>query len=71
MKRNNNTSILQGNSTFVPSRSSFRAAEYDKAGCTTDEIQEIKDCFDLFDSNRSGLIRPAGTPIPTQSSRPA
>jgi hypothetical protein len=53
-------SIVQGNSRI--GGSSFRAQDYERGGVSSDEIQEIKEAFDLFDTGRTGLIRPAGNP---------
>ena len=52
-------SIVQGNSRLASS--SFRAQDYERGGVSNDEIQEIKEAFDLFDPSRTGLIRPVGT----------
>lgn len=49
-------SIVQGNSRI--GSSSFRAQDFERAGVSNDEIQEIKEAFDLFDPSRSGYIRP-------------
>jgi Ca2+-binding EF-hand superfamily protein len=54
-------SIVQGSSRL--GSSSFRAQDYERGGVSNDEIQEIKEAFDLFDPTRSGTIRPAGTPF--------
>ena len=62
-------SIVQSNSRI--GGSSFRAQDYERGGVSSDEIQEIKEAFDLFDTSRSGLIRPAGTNNKnTQNSKP-
>jgi Ca2+-binding EF-hand superfamily protein len=54
-------SIVQGNSRLA--NSSFRAQDYERGGVSSDEIQEIKEAFDLFDAGRTGLIRPAGSAV--------
>ena len=61
-------SIVQGNSRI--GGSSFRAQDYERGGVSSDEIQEIKEAFDLFDTGRTGLIRPSGNPPLTQNCRP-
>ena len=43
-------------------RSSFRAQEYERPGVSSDEIQEIKDAFDLFDPERTGFVSTPGIP---------
>lgn len=51
-------SIAQSNSRI--GGSSFRAQDYERGGISSEEIQEIKEAFDLFDAGRTGLIRPVG-----------
>ncbi|MCQ2820641.1 MAG: hypothetical protein MJ252_25525 [archaeon] len=34
----------------------FNPKNYEKNGLTEDEVMEIKEAFDLFDSNKSGSI---------------
>lgn len=41
-------------------RSSFRAQDYERPGVSSDEIQEIKDAFDLFDPERTGFVGISG-----------
>lgn len=41
-------------------RSGFRAQEYERPGVSSDEIQEIKDAFDLFDPERTGFVSTSG-----------
>ena len=53
-------SNVQGNSRM--GASSFRYTEYDRPGVSGDEIKEIKEVFDLFDTNRSGILRCKGSP---------
>ena len=40
--------------------SSFRLTEYERPGVSYDEVKEIKEVFDLFDSHRTGIIRSKG-----------
>jgi Ca2+-binding EF-hand superfamily protein len=47
--------------------SSFRYTEYERPGVSHDEIKEIKEVFDLFDSHRNGVVRPRGTSSLTQT----
>lgn len=51
-------SIVQSNSRLA--NSNFKAQEYERGGVSSDEIKEIKEAFDLFDSGRTGSIKPAG-----------
>jgi hypothetical protein len=60
-------SIMQGNSRLA--NSAFKYQEYERPGVSNDEIKEIKEVFDLFDSHRTGIIRPKGTSPFTQTSR--
>ena len=36
----------------------FNAKKYERPGLTEDEIEEIKEAFDLFDTDGSGSIDP-------------
>jgi centrin-1 len=36
----------------------FRASDYVRPGLTEDDIEEIKEAFDLFDSDGSGTVEP-------------
>lgn len=36
----------------------FNPKEYERPGLTEDEIEEIKEAFDLFDADGSGTIDP-------------
>ncbi len=40
------------------SRPKFNAKKYERPGLTEDEIEEIKEAFDLFDTDGSGSIDP-------------
>lgn len=52
-------SNVQGSSRL--GNSSFRLAEYERPGVSNDEVKEIKEVFDLFDTHRTGIIRSKGT----------
>ena len=41
-----------------PAKSKFNANKYIRPGLTEDEIEEIKEAFDLFDTDGSGAIDP-------------
>lgn len=60
MKRATVSIVNTGNSQVK--NSSFRAQDFERGGVSGDEIQEIKEAFDLFDTNRSGLVRPTCNP---------
>ena len=38
----------------------FKVSDYERPGITADEVQEIKESFDLFDTDLSGAINPRG-----------
>ena len=40
------------------SKAKFNAKKYERPGLTEDEIEEIKEAFDLFDTDGSGSIDP-------------
>eukprot|EP00300_Choanocystis_sp_HF-7_P041435 c8163_g1_i1.p1 GENE.c8163_g1_i1~~c8163_g1_i1.p1 ORF type:complete len:197 (-),score=32.07 c8163_g1_i1:74-589(-) len=42
----------------TPSRPNFNPKRYERPGLTEDEIEEIKEAFDLFDTDGSGTIDP-------------
>jgi centrin-1 len=42
----------------VPAPKGFNAKQYERPGLTEDEIEEIKEAFDLFDTDGSGTIDP-------------
>jgi Ca2+-binding EF-hand superfamily protein len=37
-------------------KSGFRAQEYERPGVSSDEIQEIKEAFDMFDPEKTGFV---------------
>ena len=39
-------------------KTKFNAKKYERPGLTEDEIEEIKEAFDLFDTDGSGSIDP-------------
>ena len=53
----------------VQANKKFAASQFVRAGLNEDEIVEIKEAFDLFDTDGGGEIDPKGTPALTQSSR--
>lgn len=59
-------SNIQG--SFRMNTSSFRLAEYERPGVSHDEVKEIKEVFDLFDTHRTGIIRSRGNLSSTQTS---
>eukprot|EP01017_Pseudomicrothorax_dubius_P045759 TRINITY_DN7963_c0_g2_i1.p1 TRINITY_DN7963_c0_g2~~TRINITY_DN7963_c0_g2_i1.p1 ORF type:complete len:196 (-),score=57.57 TRINITY_DN7963_c0_g2_i1:187-774(-) len=51
----------QKSSTSIPGKGSrvpFNPKAYEKSGLTEDEIMEIKEAFDLFDTDQTGTIDP-------------
>jgi hypothetical protein len=40
-------------------KSAFRAADYERPGVSADEVQEIREAFDLFDPERTGFVSTA------------
>ena len=40
------------------SKAKFNAKKFERPGLTEDEIEEIKEAFDLFDTDGSGTIDP-------------
>jgi centrin-1 len=42
----------------APAPKGFNAKQYERPGLTEDEIEEIKEAFDLFDTDGSGTIDP-------------
>mgnify|MGYP000868766090 CR=1 FL=1 len=47
----------------------FSAKNYERPGLTEDEVIEIKEAFDLFDTDGGGSIDPKCTDVVMQSSR--
>ena len=45
----------------------FNAKALERPGLTEEEVKEIKEAFDLFDTDGGGSIDPKGTPTLTQS----
>ena len=48
----------------------FNAKAYERPGLTEEEVLEIKEAFDLSDTDGGGSIDPKGAAIPIQHSRP-
>lgn len=40
-------------------KSGFRAHDYERPGVSADEVQEIKEAFDLFDPEKTGFVSTA------------
>lgn len=47
----------------------FNAKAYERPGLTEEEVLEIKEAFDLFDTDGGGSIDPKGTSHLIQNSR--
>jgi Ca2+-binding EF-hand superfamily protein len=62
MLRNFNFNNLNNSKLFSPTKmskaKSFNAKKFERPGLTEDEIEEIKEAFDLFDTDGSGAIDP-------------
>jgi Ca2+-binding EF-hand superfamily protein len=43
-------------------RNSFNPKDYERPGVTLEEVLEIREAFDLFDYEATGLIDSKGTP---------
>ena len=48
-----------------PIKPKFDTKPYEKAGLNESDILEIKDSFDIFDREHTGLINPSGTHLDT------
>lgn len=48
----------------------FNAKAYERPGLTEEEVLEIKEAFDLFDTDGGGTIDPKCTSLPMQSLKP-
>ena len=68
MRKVTGSNVQQSNSRLASS--SFRYTEYERPGVSHDEVKEIKEVFDLFDTHRNGILRCRGTLPLTQTSRP-
>lgn len=47
----------------------FSAKAYERPGLTEEEVLEIKEAFDLFDTDGGGSIDPKGTSLDMQNSK--
>ena len=62
MSRRNQTQVTTTTKTTVktttnaPAKSTFDTKNYEKNGLTEDEVLEIREAFDLFDTDKSGEI---------------
>jgi hypothetical protein len=61
MSRSNKT-------TSQPSKPKFDTKPYERPGLSEADILEIKDAFDIFDREHTGLINPSCTPFAMQNS---
>merc|ERR1712187_1089123 len=50
------TMSKRGRSTAPAKPARFRAEDYERPGLSADEVDEIKEAFDLFDNDNSGAI---------------
>jgi len=46
----------KGGKTAAPTKAGFEAKFWERPGLSADEVQEVKDAFDLFDSDSSGAV---------------
>ena len=49
-------SYNRGNQKGAPAKNAFDPKAYERFGLSQDEVMEIKEAFDLFDSDKSGSI---------------
>lgn len=53
----------------APAKGGFDAKSYAKGGVTEEEVNNVKQAFDLFDSDQGGSIDIKGTVYSIQNSR--
>lgn len=59
----------KGQAAPASKKGGFSAKNYERPGLTEDEVVEIKEAFDLFDTDGGGSIDPKGTGEATQNLR--
>lgn len=53
-----------------PKGKGFNAADYAREGCTEAEVAELKQAFDLFDTDQGGSIDTKGNSLLIQNLKP-
>ncbi len=53
-----------------PAKSGFDPKAYAKNGISEEEVNVIKQAFDLFDTDQGGSVDIKGNPSPIQNSKP-
>merc|ERR1711881_278296 len=56
LKFQNHTMSKKGGAKGKPAPAGFDAKKYERPGLSVDEVEEIKEAFDLFDTDGSGAI---------------
>lgn len=58
-------STKKGPTASTSKPGAFNASKFVRPGLNEDEVVEIKEAFDLFDTDGGGFIDPKGTSTPT------